>query len=236
MRDPDAQNGAELSLRLVKWLTVVLVAVQLGLSSGCSESAPEGSTSPSHPAAKEDITLSLKWGDESATPRLIIDLKNIGQHSILVDKELVFCVYIRPLNAAGDGLVLRRVGDLEVASIETEQLQQRLVTLAPGESLTREVDLEGGFKVFETAVASSSEGGHSAVSAFEGMFALPPEKEVATIEIWYEQPSTFADGFAQYTGRPFSHARLYAGRASSRIEYASRKRQSTDAAPAIKVD
>ncbi|HEY5311901.1 MAG TPA: hypothetical protein VIK18_05255, partial [Pirellulales bacterium] len=109
-------------------------------------------------------------------------------------------------------------GDGSVPQLTAADARERIVRLAPGEEVTRTIDLTRGFTVFETAVSSSPAGLHAGVSACECACRVRDRRELKSVTVDYEQPYTFADGFRAYTGLAPDALRLYSGPLSATIE------------------
>ncbi len=101
----------------------------------------EEAREPSHP----DATLGVKLTGTDDRPELVILLSNSGVVPITVDRELVIPLWIHLKNAAGEEVSCEWLEAREARSGDGAYWAQRLVNLAPGESVARRVLLRDGF-------------------------------------------------------------------------------------------
>lgn len=105
---------------------------------------------------------------------LSVSLKNVGKKPILVDRELVFLWWIRPLEK--DGKVTPPEDELIAPKSPS-----RFVVLDAGESVRRTIRWNEPYKVFFCGVSCPQ---HK-VTAYESYFHFPRKEDISEIEIGY---------------------------------------------------
>jgi hypothetical protein len=142
---------------------------------------------------------------------------NRGDRNIVVDRELVIGFAISITDETGASLL--EYGD-EVERPSQEQLQQRFVTLEPGKTLHRDLDLARGFKTFAAAISSGEGTQHTGVTSMELIQRLKPGRHRhASVEVSYEVLFATSAGIAQYVGRTTSDMGVFTGRATATFNF-----------------
>jgi hypothetical protein len=183
-------------------------AILLGILSGCPAVQSSPATGPaSAPAAgRPEAALEVAWRDGGSA--VTITLRNTGQTPIKVDRKLVLLVTINVLGADGvpipweTGLALDR----------PKNVQERFVSLEPGEAAERIVDLRTGFPnfVWGWGTRMTPQGSYHVPNAYIALARLPAAAKPAAIEVRYGPGGfMYGDCFRAYTGQSLADSGLF---------------------------
>jgi len=162
---------------------------------------------------------------------LTLQLRNISQSPIVVDKELVFFLHLDFYNTEGKWLIVtstdpKKTAPISAENIEklreaqekhTKEMRDRFVQLKPGEQVVRTIDLHKGYMSFQHSVSGVvGNGAHYSIhSANEAkIIVLPHDSSLGSVEVSYgeELANGFFDMcFSTYTGFPLKEVELYEG-------------------------
>jgi hypothetical protein len=220
------------------------VALLIAFNAACSDAADnpaapkpsriqivvDGPGSASEPAQTADAlpqptaTLKAEITADDDHLLLTIRLRNVGRAPIIVDKDLVLLPSITLVGANRQAVPLQKVAAVDKPS--KDALKQRLVALAPGAEIRRQLDLRTGFRRFETAVAHAVVAGGGVlhqVSAYETISRVPENVREFEIAISFD-PSGFGfeEGLAQYL-EGIDTTKLYRGPLTTTARYRPRR-------------
>ena len=176
-----------------------LFLVLLLLATGCTDSSdtPPASVSPQRNGQDATLECSLQ-GDT-----LRVRLTNTGKKDLLIDRELVFLLHVVPLDTEGNVISVEQV---EPGLTPSNPLMERIISLAPQQSIERIIELNKPFKVFMSGTSSD----HT-ISAYEAFYALPKDRPPAKIDIIYGVGHAVREGFWSYVGEDSTAIGLFDG-------------------------
>jgi len=145
---------------------------------------------------------------QSDGPVLVVELTNLRNRPIRVDKELVFLLYVLPYPRTVDlvetGKRISRLPPLEV--------HDRIITLGCGESVRRTIRLTAGFKLFRYGVGRTTDSmGRVELAPYEATYKITGLSGLKCLRVYYGADPAFAKAFRKYTGVPLQVVRLYEG-------------------------
>jgi hypothetical protein len=199
---------------------LALAVLLQGILSGCSadQSPPvTGGAATTLPAAgRPQAALEVAW--RGGADAVTVVLRNTGQTPIKVDRKLVLLVAINALDANGAPIHWDRGPAMD----RPKNVQDRFVTLAPGEAAERIVDLRTGFPnfVWGWGTRVSAQGSYHVPNAYVALDRLPASARPAAIEVRYETGGfMYDDCFRAYTGQRLADSGLYQGPLARRIPW-----------------
>lgn len=215
-----------------KW-AMGLACVLSACFSGCSAGRDRGEISErsakpywedaAEPEEGYPVILEVRQQGEAEEISFVLTLRNSGNEDVVVDEELVFLVNVFPTNEKRH--VRLNVKDLEPPKLDAAGWKKRFVTVPPGQSIARHIDLRKGFKNFEYGVAIRANGVEVPGGGSEAICSVPPEEEVTRVYINYgAQNLGFYLPFLGYTGLDPRDLNLFDGPTNPVI---MRLRQST---------
>ncbi len=177
------------------FFVAVVSASLLMLASCCHHEACYRSEQNPPPNPQPRAQLLLRRAGQKG--RFVVELKNTGDGTITVDRELVFLLQVTVLGPDGQRTNLEEGTSLP--SPNAESLERRLTGIRPRESVRRTIDLQQGFKAFEGG--SSFGPGYPALTAYEAILRVPKGSEMARVAVKYGGPDSITrDALAYYFG------------------------------------
>ena len=153
---------------------------------------------------------SIELGCDFKDGILTIRLTNLSEKPIVVDRRLVLGLDVSLED--GSGKVIEPNESQEVAdAMDRTTAKRRFVSLEPGQSVVRKIDLKKPYRVF---VAARSVPSHRVV-AYEAKWEVPSVDRVRRIVVTYGGSSIFGDGFEAYVGESPSKVALCLERAKA---------------------
>ena len=138
---------------------------------------------------------SIELGCDFKDGILTIRLTNLSEKPIVVDRRLVLGLDVSLEDDSGK--VIEPNEFQEVAdAMDRTTAKRRFVSLEPGQSVVRKIDLKKPYRVF---VAARSVPSHRVV-AYEAKWEVPSVDRVRRIVVTYGGSSIFGDGFEAYVG------------------------------------
>jgi len=104
---------------------------------------------PQAKAPVEQVRIDLKLKKKDDVQLLVVTLTNISKKAITVDRELVFFLGISPTDENYRSYRAKVIRDVSVGKWTARTWKKRMVTLKPGKSLSRSVDIYGVYKRFD---------------------------------------------------------------------------------------
>ncbi len=165
-----------------------------------------------HITPKAELVLSL-LPDSPPELGVMLEFRNVGQVPIKVDRDLVLLVDVGASGPNGEKVVWEDLG--EAPRPRARSVVRRIVTLRPGRSVRRKIDLRHGFRQFRAAESSwVDESGHlrEAGEPCELRRRLPDSVNPGYVWLTYGDPGAVTvDGLASYAGVPYGSLGLYEG-------------------------
>lgn len=157
--------------------------------------------------------LELSYAPDTSI--LTVRLRNIGTAPLVVDRELVFLLDVRLIDASGKEIRWTPGADKPFEAGDWKN-KDRFVSVKPGEHVARVIDLRKGFTQFSCAVGTmmtdSAEFQPPQIHAGEGTVSLEGDKTPAKIVVSYRmQFHDYPLCFSSYTGLGASDLGLYEG-------------------------
>lgn len=164
--------------------------------------AADGSDDPESP---DLARLELRATGNSEDPVLVVTFRNVGSAPIVVDRELVFGLYLKARLSNGDYVSPTVVRREETPKRDPVQWEQRFVRVAPGQAVTRRICLFERFRSFNYTVgiypgmAERLSGGAEYVQRFDRNLDITHILVEYTLYPYTPHPH-FARAFEGYTG------------------------------------
>ena len=165
-----------------------------------------------------DGRLELRLTGTTNNPVLTVALRNVGNVPIKVDGELVFLLDIQIMAADGTSILLEEERIPQPSDHPEEEFKKRLVSVLPGQMISRLIDLRQGFKIFTVGLGGVSPS-HNIVTAYEVIGRLPIGKIPKKVIVRYHVRHGFREGFQKYTGLESTDLNLYEGPLTEIIEF-----------------
>ncbi len=141
---------------------------------------------------------------------LTIRLTNLSENPIVVDRLLVLGLDVSLEDGSGK-VIEPKETQVVPDAMDRTTAKRRFVSLEPGESVERKIDLKKPYRVFVTARSVPS---HRVV-AYEAKWKVPSVDRVRRIVVTYGGSSIFEDGFEAYVGESPSKVSLCLERAKA---------------------
>lgn len=154
-----------------------------------------------------EATMEVDPGGTREEPILFLNIKNVGDDTIKVDRDLVFLLNINIIGRNGISLELEEAASISVP--DRMDLKERFVLLKPNNSIQRKIELKKSFKYFVYGIGTSET--NLIITAYEALFRLPAKSYPERIDIIYGPLYGFREGFAQYTGIESTTLGLFEG-------------------------
>lgn len=97
------------------------------------------------PVRKGELSLSVLAAGPSELV-LTLQFRNVGKVPLKVDRDLVFLVHMDAVGPRSEKIKLENAGGGPRA--DRTEMEERIVSLEPGESISRQIDLLHGFREF----------------------------------------------------------------------------------------
>ncbi|MBM4038620.1 MAG: M56 family metallopeptidase [Planctomycetes bacterium] len=235
-------QGADARARLGRaWPLAVALILALAATSYVSCRSPEG-PAPGADAAKDGAALApqpgwSEWdalrldlevlavpGGDLQRTQLKLTATNTRPNDLVLDRELVAGFDLSFLTGLEDPVFYREGRNVSCEVVEKlpkprpEEAATRFVSLKPGQSLSRVLDLSKPIQCVEQGHASDYEhrhAGHYSESMIR--FTVPSAAKELRVEVWYKRGLRLmaATQFAEWHGRGFGDLSLWVGRARS---------------------
>ena len=151
---------------------------------------------------------------------LTIRLTNLSEKPIVVDRRLVLGLDVSLED--GSGKVIEPKETQVVAdAMDRTTAKRRFMSLEPGQSVERKIELKEPYRVFVTARSVPS---HNVV-AYEAKWKVPSIDRVRRIVVTYGGSSIFGDGFEAHVGESPSKVSLCLERAKAVFSMRSEKKE-----------
>jgi len=207
--------------RLVQVLvSVAVVALTLVLAVRHVNAAAEESDEPESPARAR---LELRATGARRNPVLVVTLRNISDTPIVVDRELLFALWLKARLSTGDYVGPTVVRREEPPKRDAAEWERRFRRLAPGEEVTRRIKLYEGFRSFHYMVGIYPGLVERLSVGAEFVERFDRDLDITHVLVDYTfYPSTphpyFAQAFEGYTGLRLKAINLFDGDLQTEIE------------------
>ena len=194
-----------LSASTVLWASAAFSTTQ---KSYCLSGEPSDT-----PVALENemlATLKAELKREESDLVLTVRLRNISEHTIVIDRDLVFLLDIAAVTEDWENIPLELARPGRPAKIAQQKLQQRFVELPAGKEICRRIKLTQPFRVFEHGVGGIQEEQHI-VTGYEAYRQFARDAAVKRIIVRYQPLHGFHEAFQQYMGVKASAIGLFEG-------------------------
>jgi hypothetical protein len=189
-------------------LTVVFLGVFL-ICAGCG-SEDEGDGSP-----RFKLILEKKPQGDAERPHIKVSVTNNSKAAIAWDKQ--FSVFLHWHASYEDGTPVETLPNYDVARPTEEEVNSRFVVLAPGETVSKSLDLTDAIRSFGSGTMHSREQRHAAYTGFEYYFRFSADDRDKSIiiSLEYKIGMNGWGGFRAWTGRDPNAYQFFEGDAAS---------------------
>jgi hypothetical protein len=154
----------------------------------------------------DPVRLDLKLEGKGGKKQLVITLTNTSKETIVVDRELVFLVHIRAVNDEGRaGGPVDDARDVSETDWTLEKWRNRIITLDPGKTISRRVDLFGEIKSFYYGWTFP---GHVPIPGHETIARFDDVSRRVAITVTYSATNVEVRALGEYVGLPREAERL----------------------------